>query len=57
MEAALEAHCRSERIFIFTNLSNAPMHALLTNRGYPLIGIIQRLDEGDAEIFYRRQPG
>jgi GNAT superfamily N-acetyltransferase len=53
----LEAHCRSERIFTSTNLSNAAMHAFLTNRRYVLISIIQQLDEGDREIFYSKQLG
>ena len=53
----LEAHCRSERIFTSTNLSNAAMHALLANRGYLRSGIIQHLDEGDPEIFYSKQLG
>ena len=37
-----------------TNRSNAPMIALLRGRGYDVKGEIEGLDEGDPELFFRR---
>jgi len=47
----VEALCTTDRLFTSTNVSNAPMHALLPRLGYAPCGTID-LDPGDAEIVY-----
>jgi len=48
----LEKACQTPKLFTSTNLSNLPMRALLTKRGYVESGIIHNLDEGDPEVVY-----
>jgi GNAT superfamily N-acetyltransferase len=50
-----EGRCRRSRIFTSTNLSNLPMHGFLASRRYTLSGVIQDIDEGDPEMFYRKR--
>ena len=50
--SALEAECSAEKLFISTNRSNRPMHALLNKLGYAEVGVVDELDEGDPEVFY-----
>jgi len=40
------------RVFTSTNLSNAPMHALLTKDHWSFAGVVGGLDEADPEVFY-----
>ena len=40
------------RIFVSTNLSNDPMHALLISEGWTRAGIVDGLDLDDPEVFY-----
>jgi GNAT superfamily N-acetyltransferase len=49
---AVEQARRTERLFICTNRSNAPMRALLARRGYGASGAIYNLDPGDPEVVY-----
>jgi GNAT superfamily N-acetyltransferase len=48
----LEGHCRTDRLFTSTNLSNLPMQSLLGRLGYNLSGVIHDLDEDDPELVY-----
>lgn len=48
----IETLCQTPKLFTSTNLSNLPMHALLTKLDYVLSGVIHNLDEGDPEIVY-----
>ncbi len=50
--ADFEARRRSGRVFVSTNRSNGPMHALLGGAGYSRSGEIFNLDPGDPEVFY-----
>jgi ribosomal protein S18 acetylase RimI-like enzyme len=50
----VEGHCRSDRVFTSTNVSNRPMQALLAALGYTLSGIVHDLDPGDPELIYSR---
>ena len=50
--AQCEARCRTPKLFTSTNLSNAPMQALLAKHGYTMTGFIDNLDEGDPELVY-----
>lgn len=49
------ASCRTGKLFTSTNLSNAPMQALLGKLGFELTGVVHDLDLGDPEIFYLRR--
>lgn len=49
---AVEERCAGERLFLSTNESNTPMHALLATCGYRRCGMVDELDPGDPEIFY-----
>jgi len=40
------------KMFTSTNLSNQPMHRLLTRLGWQSAGIVYGLDEGDPELFF-----
>lgn len=40
------------RVFVSTNLSNAPMHALLMADKWRPAGMLDGLDPGDPEVFY-----
>jgi GNAT superfamily N-acetyltransferase len=48
----MESLCQTPKLFTSTNLSNLPMHSLLTKSGYLISGIIHNLDEDDPEIVY-----
>lgn len=43
----------NDRMWTSTNLSNAPMHGLLLSEGWRPAGMLDGLDEGDPEVFYR----
>ncbi|MFI5399255.1 MAG: GNAT family N-acetyltransferase [Candidatus Binatia bacterium] len=49
---AMEAQCRTAKLFASTNRSNASMRALLVKRGYVESGFIDNLDPGDPEVVY-----
>jgi ribosomal protein S18 acetylase RimI-like enzyme len=49
------ASCRTEKLFTSTNLSNAPMQALLRKLGFDLTGVVHNLDPGDPELVYWRR--
>jgi hypothetical protein len=49
---AVEEARRTDRLFTSTNLSNAPMRALLSKCGYAASGVIYNLDRGDPEVVY-----
>lgn len=49
---ALEARCRTAKLFTSTNQSNLPMQALLKAMGYRESGIIHNLDPEDPELVY-----
>ena len=51
---ALEAKCKTQKLFTSTNQSNGPMQALLEQLGYEPSGIIHNLDPGDPELVYIR---
>jgi hypothetical protein len=51
----VERACTTVTIFVSTNLSNLPMQGLLTKSGYQLAGVVEGLDEGDPELFYRKR--
>ena len=42
-------------LWISTNRSNARMQHLLVSEGFDYTGIIEGMDEGDPELFYRRK--
>ena len=48
----LETLCKTPKLFTSTNLSNLPMQALLSRRGYLLSGVIHNLDARDPEVVY-----
>ena len=48
----MESICQTSKLFTSTNLSNLPMHSLLTKLGFVLSGVIHNLDEDDPEIIY-----
>lgn len=48
----VESVCKTPKLFTSTNLSNLPMQSLLSQAGFALSGVIQNLDEDDAEIVY-----
>lgn len=52
---AVEARCRTPKLFTSTNESNQPMRALLSSLGYAPSGVVHNLDPGDPEHFYFRQ--
>lgn len=52
----LERAYADRKLFVSTNVSNAPMRALLTARGYLFAGQVDHLDPGDPELFYVRLP-
>jgi ribosomal protein S18 acetylase RimI-like enzyme len=47
-----EAECRTEKLFISTNQSNAAMRELLSKAGFVKSGVIENLDEGDPELVF-----
>ena len=47
-----ETTCRTKKLFSSTNLSNAPMHALFSQLGFRVSGMVDDLDPGDPEVFY-----
>jgi N-acetylglutamate synthase-like GNAT family acetyltransferase len=51
----IESACATPIIFTSTNLSNLPMQGLLSKSGYQLSGVVEGLDEGDPELFYRKR--
>ena len=53
-ELLLEAQRQRDtaKLFTSTNLSNQPMQRLLARLGWPSVGIVYGLDEGDPELFY-----
>lgn len=51
----IEEACKTSTIFTSTNLSNLPMQSLLVKSGYQLSGVVEGLDEGDPELFYRKR--
>jgi GNAT superfamily N-acetyltransferase len=50
--AAALAEATTDRIFTSTNVSNAPMHAVLDRYGWKRCGEVDELDPGDPEVFY-----
>lgn len=50
----IESACTTATIFTSTNLSNLPMQRLLAKNGYQISGVVEGLDEGDPELFYRK---
>lgn len=50
----VEAACRTPKLFISTNQSNAPMRSLLLKLHYAEVGLVDGLDEGDPEVFYMK---
>ena len=52
----LERRAPTEKLFTSTNLSNAPMQALLLREGFVASGLIYNLDEGDPELVYFKKP-
>jgi GNAT superfamily N-acetyltransferase len=54
----MERACRTPKLFVTTNESNAPMRSLLTRLGFEASGVIGNLDDGDPElVFYKRLRG
>jgi ribosomal protein S18 acetylase RimI-like enzyme len=53
----IEQACRTNRLFISTNRSNAAMQALLRSLGYAQSGIVGDLDPGDPELVYSKRVG
>jgi GNAT superfamily N-acetyltransferase len=51
LQAAVRA-ASTNRVFISTNRSNAPMQALLAREQWSLSGEVSGLDEGDPELVY-----
>ena len=51
LERCETAH-QDDRLFVTTNLSNAPMHSLLTKAGFQGSGIIYNLDLDDPELVF-----
>ena len=51
----IESACTTATIFTSTNLSNLPMQRLLAKDGYQIAGVVEGLDEGDPELFYRKR--
>ncbi len=51
-----ERDALTDRVFISTNRSNAPMHALLTRYGWTRCGEVDHIDPGDPEIVYVKYP-
>jgi ribosomal protein S18 acetylase RimI-like enzyme len=49
-----EERCRSERIFVSTNVSNRAMRVLLGRAGYERSGVIRDLDPGDPELVFSK---
>jgi ribosomal protein S18 acetylase RimI-like enzyme len=52
----LERAYADRKLFVSTNVSNAPMRRLLEARGYLPAGQVDHLDPGDPELFYVRLP-
>ena len=46
--------CRSDRLWISTNLSNQPMQKLIAGEGFKMSGFIDDLDPGDPELIYHK---
>jgi GNAT superfamily N-acetyltransferase len=51
----LEAESPTAILWTSTNESNAPMRALLAAEGYIPSGMVEGLDEGDPELFFRKR--
>jgi ribosomal protein S18 acetylase RimI-like enzyme len=45
-----------EQLWTSTNQSNQPMRRLLKHLGFTPSGVIEGLDEGDPELFFRLEP-
>ena len=45
----------TELLWTSTNESNAPMRALLAAEGFIPSGVVEGLDEGDPELFFRKR--
>jgi GNAT superfamily N-acetyltransferase len=54
--AHAEACALTDRVFTSTNVSNAPMHAVLARYGWRRCGEVGDLDPGDPEIVYVKYP-
>ena len=52
MLRAIERRCRTPKLFISTNESNAAMRALLAKVGFRPSGVIENLDVGDRELVF-----
>jgi ribosomal protein S18 acetylase RimI-like enzyme len=50
----LATQCRSDRLWISTNLSNQKMQALIAGEGFKMSGFIDDLDPGDPELIYHK---
>ena len=48
----MERESRTPKLFVTTNASNAPMRSLLARLGFEPSGVIENLDEGDAELVF-----
>jgi GNAT superfamily N-acetyltransferase len=55
MIAYLFRRCKTEKLFVSTNESNAPVRGLLSKTGFVPCGRIDALDEGDPELFFVRR--
>jgi len=51
---ALDARCRTRKLFTSTNSSNRAMQTLLSEAGFEASGVIHNLDPGDPELVYFR---
>lgn len=50
-----ESLCKTDKLFISTNMSNYPMQSLLGRLGYAMNGVIDELNESDPElVFFKR---
>ncbi|MFE7558801.1 GNAT family N-acetyltransferase [Kitasatospora sp. NPDC057500] len=50
---ALQAACATPKLFTSTNVSNQPVQRLLHRAGWRPVGLVDGLDEGDPELFFR----
>jgi GNAT superfamily N-acetyltransferase len=48
------ARCRSEKVWISTNLSNTRMQQLIASEGFRMAGFVEGLDPGDPELVFSK---
>jgi ribosomal protein S18 acetylase RimI-like enzyme len=53
--AAVEATCRTPKLFTSTNESNTIAQALLSRAGFSLSGRVENLDSDDSELIYYKR--